>query len=304
MPVVLIVDDSSVERAAVDGLLRSDGELDWVIEHAENGAAALARMEYLMPDVVITDMMMPRMDGLQLVAEVRAAYPEVPVILMTAQGSETLAVQALEKGAASYVPKALLSTKILDTVMQVIDVARADRNKKELTERFVNSRLSLELDSDPALILPLVNRLQQMLCEMRICGANERMYVGIALEEALLNALFHGTLEIPADALQQVLSEQCQRKTSAYVDDRRAQAPYRDRRIYVDADVSRSAARFVIRDEGPGFPLPRAVQPHDRICLDKGGGRGIVLISKFMDEVCYNDTGNEVTMVKRKAVNA
>jgi CheY-like chemotaxis protein len=302
MPVVLIVDDSSVERTAVDGLLRGDGELDWIIEQAENGVAALAKMEYLMPDVVITDMMMPQMNGLQLVGEVRSAYPEVPVILMTAQGSEELAVQALEKGAASYVPKALLSTKILDTVMQVIDVARADRSKKELTERFVNSRLALELDNDPALILPLVNRVQQMLGEMGICDANEKTHVAIALEEALLNALFHGNLEIPADVCQQVSSEQCQRKISAYMEERRAQSPYRERRIYVEADVSRQAARFVIRDEGPGFSPPRDIQPHQPICLDKGKGRGIVLISKFMDEVSYNDKGNEITMVKKKAV--
>ena len=304
MPVVLIVDDSSIDRTIVDGLLRSDGELDWVIEHAENGVEALAKMENLMPDVVITDMLMPEMDGLQLVAEVRAAYPEVPVILATAQGSEALAIQALERGAASYVPKAELSTKINDTVRQVIDVARADRSHKELTARFRNSRLTLELDNDPTLILPLVNRLQQMLGEMEICDANERTHVGIAIEEALLNALFHGSLEIPADTIQQVLSEHSQRKTSAYVDNRRAQTPYRDRRIYVEADVSRAAARFVIRDEGPGFPTPKALQPQQPICLEKGTGRGIVLISKFMDEVSYNDTGNEVTMVKRKVVNA
>ena len=303
MPVVLVVDDSSIERTVVDGLLRSDGELDWIIEHAENGVQALAKMENLMPDVVITDMMMPEMDGLQLVVEARAAYPELPVILMTAQGSEALAVQALEKGAASYVPKAELAAKILDTVRQVIDVARADRSRKDLTERFVNSRLTLELDNDPTLILPLVNRLQQMLGDMGICKANEKTHVGIALEEALLNALFHGNLEIPAGALQQVLSEHSQCKTSAYVDNRRAQMPFRDRRIHVEADVSRAAARFVIRDEGPGFPPPRGPRPHRPICLEEGTGRGIVLISYFMDEVSYNDAGNEVTMVKRKAVN-
>ncbi len=304
MPVVLIVDDSSVERTAMDGLLRSEGELDWVIEHAENGAEALAKMENLMPDVVITDMMMPEMDGLQLVVELRAAFPEVPVVLVTAGGSEDLAVQALERGAASYVPKRDLSTKMLDTVMQVIDVARADRGHKELTARFLNCRLTLELDNDPALIVPLVNRLQQMLRDMGICDANETTHVGIALEEALLNALFHGNLEIPADAIHQVLSEHSQHKTSAYVDNRRAQPPYRDRRIYVEADVSRAAARFVIRDEGRGFPPPRRLQAHQPVCLEKETGRGIVLISRFMDEVSYNDTGNEVTMVKRKADNA
>ncbi len=300
MPVVLLVDDSSIERTVVDGLLRTEAELDWVIEHAANGAEALAKMEFLAPDVVITDMMMPQMDGLQLVAEVTAAYPQIPVILMTAQGNEALAVQALEKGAASYVPKSELAAKILDTVRQVIDVARADRSNKELTQRFVKSRLTLELDNDPGFIMPVVNRLLEMLGDMEICDANERTHVGIALEEALLNALFHGNLEIPADALPQVLSEHSQGKASAYVDNRRKEMPFRDRRIYVEAEFTRSEARFVIRDEGPGFSPERRLQPRQPQCLENRRGRGIVLISHFMDEVSYNDKGNELTMVKKK----
>ena len=239
-------------------------------------------------------------NGLELVAELRIGYPGVPVVLITGQGSEALAVQALEEGAASYVPKAELSEKILDTVKQVINVARADRSYRELTQRFTSSRLTVELDNDPALITPLVNLLQQMLDDMGVCDANDRMHVGIALEEALLNALYHGNLEIPADVAQQALSEHSQGRTSVYVDERRAQAPYRDRRIYVEAEVSRAAARFVIRDEGPGFPPTGIPRPHDPKTLAEGGGRGIVLISNFMDEVSYNDAGNEVTMTKRK----
>ena len=195
-------------------------------------------------------------------------------------------------------------SKINDTVRQVIDVAHADRSHKELTERFLNSRLTFELDNDPTLILPLVNRLQQMLGEMEICDANERTHVGIALEEALLNALFHGNLEIPADAIRQVLSEHSQGKTSAYVDNRRARTPSGTGTSTLRPTSARRAARFVIRDEGRGFPPPRVLQPHQPICLEEGTGRGIVLISKFMDEVSYNDTGNEVTMVKRKVAKA
>ena len=204
-----------------------------------------------MPDVVITDMLMPKMDGLQLVVELRAAFPELPVILVTALGSEDLAVQALERGAASYVPKKDLSTKIVDTVMQVIEVAHADRGHQELTERFLSSRLTLQLGNDPALILPLVNRLQQMLGDMGICDAHERTHVGIALEEALLNALFHGSLEIPGHAMRQVLSEHSQCKRSAYVDDRRAEPSYRDRRIYVEADVQPGSGPFCHPRRGP-----------------------------------------------------
>src|SRR5437588_11976782 len=116
MPIILVVDDSPVDRLLTGRLLSREKELDWVIEYAENGREALAFMKDLVPHVVVTDLMMPDMDGLELVAAVRAEHPEVPVILMTGQGSETLALEALERGAASYVPKGQLADKLLDTV--------------------------------------------------------------------------------------------------------------------------------------------------------------------------------------------
>ena len=73
--------------------------------YAENGREALTRLQEQAPDLVLTDLHMPEMDGLELVVEVRKSCPLVPIILMTAFGSEEIAIQALQKGAASYVPK-------------------------------------------------------------------------------------------------------------------------------------------------------------------------------------------------------
>src|SRR6202008_3824555 len=89
--------------------------------------AALARMEEARPDLVLTDMQMPELDGLELVEAVRARFPEVPVILMTAHGSEELAVNALQRGAASYVPKRSLAHDLVSTVGAVLELAKARR---------------------------------------------------------------------------------------------------------------------------------------------------------------------------------
>ncbi len=90
MPTVLVVDDSAVDRRLVGGLLGRGTML--TVETAENGAAALARLKQGLPDVVVTDLQMPEMDGLALIKTIRAHYSRVPVILMTARGSEELAV--------------------------------------------------------------------------------------------------------------------------------------------------------------------------------------------------------------------
>ncbi len=84
------------------------------------------------------------------------------------------------------------------------------------------------------------------------------------------------------------------------VERRRTEMPYRDRKVHVYARIDRDEARFVVRDEGRGFnvaAVPGSNRPGD---LEKEGGRGLVLMRAFMDEVAYNELGNEVTMIKRR----
>src|SRR5690348_2122267 len=103
MTTVLIVDDSAVDRRLAQGLLEKGGEMSFAF--AANGKEAIEQLQVSPPDIVLTDLQMPEMNGLELVRAVREKYPLIPVILMTAQGSEEIAVQALSCGAASYVPK-------------------------------------------------------------------------------------------------------------------------------------------------------------------------------------------------------
>src|SRR5262249_51241466 len=100
---VLVVDDSLVDRHLAGGIIEKMP--GWKALYATNGAEGLEAIEGKPPDVVLTDMLMPEMDGLQLVEAIRSQHPLIPVILMTAHGSEDIAIQALRKGAASYVPK-------------------------------------------------------------------------------------------------------------------------------------------------------------------------------------------------------
>jgi anti-sigma regulatory factor (Ser/Thr protein kinase) len=75
--------------------------------------------------------------------------------------------------------------------------------------------------------------------------------------------------------------------------------PYRNRRIFVEAAVSRAEARFTIRDQGPGFDTSQLPDPATTVSHEKASGRGIILMRSIMDEVRYNAQGNEVTLVKR-----
>lgn len=300
MTTVLVVDDSAVDRRLAGGLLEKNA--DWTVAYAADGQEAIDRFESQVPDVVVTDLQMPNLNGLELVEAVRARNPLVPVILMTAHGSEDIAVQALQRGAASYVAKANLGRDLLETVENVLAIARADRRHDRLMECLTHSDTTFVLDNDPSLIPPLVDYLQEHIARVGLCDETGRIRLGIALEEALLNALYHGNLEVSSDYLREASSDLLEPDRVDPIEERRNRAPYCDRRIHIHARIAPSEATFVIRDEGPGFDPSVFPQAGDPASLERETGRGLMLIRTFMDEVRYNDRGNEVTMTKRRDV--
>ncbi|MSR58474.1 MAG: response regulator [Planctomycetaceae bacterium] len=295
MPTILVVDDSEVDRRLVGGLLQKHG--GYTLDFAVDGNAALAVFERGAPDLVLTDLQMPEMDGLKLVAAIKADFPLTPVILMTSQGSEEIAAEALRRGAASYVPKRKLADDLLETVERVLAAAREDRTHSRLMHHLTQSESQFDLGNDLTLIRSLVSYLQQQLRCLPLGDETERLRVGIALEEALKNAYYHGSLEVgngagwpQKKAIEQIVSERLNAE------------PYRNRRIHVSAQVSRHEAVFVVRDAGPGFDHSKLPDPADAARLNQTSGRGIVLMRTIMDEVRYNAAGNEVTLVKRAPV--
>lgn len=292
MATILVVDDSAVDRNLVGGLLRKDADLK--VCFAVHGADALAKMETVLPDAIVTDLIMPEMNGLALVSAVRDKYPLIPVILMTSQGSEELAVQALEQGATSYVPKRILASRLLRTVRNLLSISSQQRSHVRLMGSMICSDRTFLLENDASLITPLVSCVQQDCMQMGLCDPTECMRIGVALEEALANALYHGNLEVGS-----VLREQEEKCYWELVRQRMAQSPYRDRRIHVRAALRREQAVFEIRDEGPGFDPRSLPDPTDPANLEKTTGRGVLLMRTFMDEVVYNDQGNMVTLTKR-----
>jgi len=302
MSIVLVVDDSAVDRRMVEGLLSKTPHIE--VEFAEDGLKALARIQASPPDLVLTDMQMPRMDGLRLVKAIGLHHAGIPVILMTGKGSEAIAVDALEQGASSYVPKSQLSDRLLETVLNVLARTQDEAGYQRLIQCASVTEFHFRLENDPALISPLIDLVQQIAMGMGICDSRGRLRVGVVLEQALLNAFIHGNLEIGYDDLQADRESLLQGQSENLVQQRRSDPKYRDRTTHVDVCITREEARFVVRDEGQGFDvsaIPKAIDPESMV---QGGGRGLVLMGTFMDEVTYNDTGNEVTLVKRREIAA
>jgi CheY-like chemotaxis protein/anti-sigma regulatory factor (Ser/Thr protein kinase) len=293
MPTVLVVDDSATDRRLAVGLIEKTP--DFTVLQATNGRDALEQIELHLPDLVVTDMMMPEMNGLELVSKVREHYPLMPIILMTSQGSEEIAVQALQQGAASYVPKRSLATELLEVIDRVLAASQESRGRARLVGRLSRYEYAFNLENDVSLVCAVAGYLREEAIRLRLWPRAECLRLGVALEEALLNAFHHGNLEISSE-----LREQDHRAYNDLAEKRCQEPPYKDRRIFVSVKVTAAQAIYVVRDEGPGFDPTTLPDPTDPTNLDRPCGRGLLLMRTFMDNVIYNDKGNEVTLFKER----
>lgn len=290
---VLVVDDSSTARLFVRRLVeRIPG---FRVVTACDGKEALAVLAKESCAVVVTDLHMPGMDGLELVEAIADRFPLVPVVLMTAQGNEDIAVKALQSGAASYVSKRALELELANTLERVLNAAKVDRRKQGLLECVSELDCTFVLENDAAMVPLLVTHLQEYMVRMKLCDSKGRLRLGIALEEALANGIYHGNLELSSD-LRQDGSDAFQRLAAV----RRTEAPYADRRLHVHVELDAEAAVFTIRDEGPGFDVSKLPDPTDPENMMKASGRGLLLIRTFMDEATHNAAGNEIRLVRRR----
>jgi CheY-like chemotaxis protein/anti-sigma regulatory factor (Ser/Thr protein kinase) len=299
---VLVVDDSEMDRFLAGRLLErgygphlptANGTLAPL--YATGGEEALEILRREGPEIVVSDLMMEWMSGLDLVRKIRQEAPAVPVILMTAHGSEEVAYQALQQGAAGYVPKKYLARDLLETVRNVLELTRARRDRQRIAHRLHQLDAHFVLETDPSLVAPLVAQLGEMLVQVELCDANEQIRVGIALRESVINAIHHGNLEVASE-----LQQQDPAAYTALIDQRLREPPYRDRRVHVVVQFKRGEALFRVRNEGRGFDHSALLDPADSSRMTRPRGRGLLLIYTFMDHVSFNKTGTEITMIKRR----
>jgi two-component system response regulator AtoC len=115
---VLVIDDDASLRFTLEAVLSDEG---LGVETADGGAAGVAAFEARGADVVLTDLAMPNMDGMQVLARLRALDPSVPVLMVTAHGSERLAVAAMKAGAHDYLPKPFDPDELVLSVKRAIE---------------------------------------------------------------------------------------------------------------------------------------------------------------------------------------
>jgi CheY-like chemotaxis protein/anti-sigma regulatory factor (Ser/Thr protein kinase) len=293
-PVILIVDDSPIDRRLMTRLLEADGQYQLI--EAADGLEALDVLQTTQPDLVVTDLQMPNMNGLELLQAIGDRYPSLSVVVITARGSEQLAVEAIEGGAASYVPKSRLADDLAATLSRVLSFRRSDSLSDHVSQSLVSAEAVYELPADPEVLTAAAEMVDEMIQRSWNCPPREGLRIRMVLEEALLNALYHGTLELPPELRASDLA--------AYYElarERQQSTPWQDRTVALRVSYSPDELVLEVADEGPGFEGDSFLDLTEAAVLERPYGRGILLMRTVMDEISFEDDGRVTRLLKKRS---
>ena len=271
---ILVVDDDPDIHVLLKSILAKAG---YGVESALDANQALASLESSRFDLVLTDVHMPGLDGIELLQRIHARSPATPVVVMTARKTPDNVVRSIRDRAFTYLSKPFSASSVLEMVENALEANIAPDDIEVLSARpnWIALRLRCKLNT--------AERLLQFIRELPAgLKPNEQEDVAIGFRELLMNAIEHGGRSDPE-----------QRVEVAYI-------------------RTAEAILYYVRDPGQGFSfdhLPHAAVSatledplrHIQVRTETGmrpGGFGISLTREIADELIYNEKGNEVLLVK------
>ena len=174
---VLLVDDHAVVRRGLRGFLELIKDFE-VVGEAENGLAGVAAADRLAPDVILMDLLMPEMGGLEAIAAIKQAHPEIEIVAVTSFIEEEKVTSALEAGASGY----LLKDAEAEEVAQAIRAAyNGEVHLDPAVSRLLAQRLRQRKEPEP--FEPLTAREKEVLAQLAKGAANKEIAYDLGITE-------------------------------------------------------------------------------------------------------------------------
>lgn len=261
-PRILVVDDEATTRISLAELLRLEG---YHVQMAASGEEALALMDQEAPfDLMVVDIKMPGIDGLQLTEAVQQRSPGTVIILLTAFGSLETAIQALRRGAHDYLLKPCPVSQILESVQKGLTKSYQERHRRELLSRLEQTLSELQAIERPAIeVAPApVSSEKQVLQVQDVRLDRERHQAWVGDRPVDLTPTEFKILAYLMEHADQVCTPQrLIRATQGYEADpwgTRAIVRVHIRRLRRKLEPDPSRPRYLINVRGVGYMFPSA----------------------------------------------
>jgi CheY-like chemotaxis protein/anti-sigma regulatory factor (Ser/Thr protein kinase) len=271
--ILIVDDDPDIHRLLAAAL----SHVNYLIEDRFDGLEALSLLEAQPCDLVITDVRMPGLNGLELLRRIHQMRPGTKVLVMTAESTPATIISSLRDQAVGYFSKPFSLDAVAETVARALR-ARAWEGDIEVLSA-IPQWIALQLHCKLEIADRLIPFLSELVTDLSL---QEREDVGTAFRELLMNAIEHGAGKDPSKTVR------------------------------VDYVRTAQSMIYKILDPGEGFSFnhlthaavsnqPEAPYQHcevrDRLGL-RPGGFGILLTKHLADELIYNEKGNEVLLIK------
>jgi len=292
---VLIVEDDPASRELMGEMIKLEGH---DLRTAENGLQALSLFKEFKPHLVISDIQMPKMDGLELLKRIRDMSLETIVVIVTGAGSEEFAIKALRLRANNYLQKPVRLNDLLPLLEKYSALVEPTGSLGQIKTTRDENKRTFTLENDPAKIGDFVDLLVKDIDkEILILG---RMDAKVGLYELLANAIEHGNLEIPKMEKFNALNKGKFGLEELY-EKHRSDPHFAGRKIMVELTKDDVACEWLIADEGKGFDYEHILRNTGPVGSIEA--KGIFIAQFHFDELEFLGNGNQVRARKLKPIS-
>lgn len=288
---LLVVEDDRNTRHLFRDLAEA---LGWRVRMAEDGQIGWECYCDSTPDLIISDIMMPGLDGLELLKKVRSKDLNTPFIVVTAARGERPPIQAIKSGANDFILKPLRTIRDLRVLLNRQEAQIVDRKTKEVIPEFIEEQdISFRIPNNLKLIAPLCDTITA-----HITNADIRFAIKLGLVELVTNAIEHGNLEINMEEKRRAL-EQTGAVWRQLLEERQSNPLYANRKVSIRSRKNKVMSEWIIQDEGKGFPHEQFIDSYESPDVNGLSGRGIYVARQLFDDLEYLENGSVVRVRKR-----
>lgn len=288
---ILIVEDDEASRNYLEIILKKE---NCDFRSAVNGKEGLAVFKEYTPDLVLTDISMAQMNGIELLGEIKKIRPETIVIMLTAYNNENYVVACMKLGANNYLKKPIPRIDVITLVRKYLSIVSNWETERKISDFVHKNTLKLRFKTDINIINAVVNYLVKETEELYTEEAQLDLKLG--LNELILNAVEHGNLGI--SFLEKNEAVQNDSLPELY-EERLSIEKYANKEVEIEYIQRSDAAEWIIRDQGDGFNPGTVPNPLSDDGVLRLHGRGIFICKFQFDELEYIGKGNIVRVLKK-----
>jgi YesN/AraC family two-component response regulator len=289
MKVLIVEDDQAVRRYLCEVAATEGHE----VASAGNGREGVTRCKEHEPDLIISDIEMPELNGLDMLERIRRFDNESIAVMITGHGSEEYAIKAIQRGAHNYLKKPISYTELAELLQKYQSVVKNRTAFGQIPGRTIRREFTMVFENCLETVDKVVDHLVGQAADR--LGRNDRLGIHLGLLELLVNSMEHGNLEITYEEKAKALSQSGLQKLR---DQRRNNLQLASRRVTVDFKSDETGCEWTISDEGKGFDWKSVPNPLAGNNLISHNGRGIVISRRHFDEFEYIGAGNVVRAKK------